>query len=73
MPGAPGLTVALEPTDGVGDTARITRRVSVEVCVRYSPDEGETEIRVSEKESLMRESWMGMTVLKMTEAKKTWA
>ena len=33
----------------------------------------ETEIWVSEEESLMRESWMGMTVLKMTEAKKIWA
>ena len=40
MPGAPGLTVALEPTDGVGDTARRTRRVSVDVWERYSPDEG---------------------------------
>jgi hypothetical protein len=39
MPGAPGLTVALETTDGVGDTG--TRCVtSVEVRERYSPDEG---------------------------------
>lgn len=39
MPGAPGLTVALEITDGVGDMG--ARRVtSVEVRERYSPDEG---------------------------------
>jgi hypothetical protein len=38
----PGLTVALETTDGVGDAAvGKTRRVpSVEVRERYSPDEG---------------------------------
>jgi hypothetical protein len=37
----PGLTVALETTDGVGDTAlRIRRVTSVEVWERYSPDEG---------------------------------
>jgi len=38
MPGAAGLIVALETTDGVGDTIR--RVTSVEVRERYSPDEG---------------------------------
>jgi hypothetical protein len=38
MPDAAGLTVALETTDGVGDTTR--RVISVEVRERYSPDEG---------------------------------
>ena len=41
MPGALGLTVALETTDGVGDTEVGRGRViSVEVRDRYSPDEG---------------------------------
>jgi hypothetical protein len=41
MPGAPGLTVSLEPTDGVGNMGvRRTRHVSAEVWERYSPDEG---------------------------------
>ncbi len=38
MPGAPGLTVALDTTDGVGDTGG--RVISVDVRDRYSPDEG---------------------------------
>jgi hypothetical protein len=42
MPGAAGLTVALETTDGVGDAAvgKARRVASVEVRERYSPDEG---------------------------------
>ena len=41
MPGAPGLTVALETTDWVGDTeVGGSRVISVEVRDRYSPDEG---------------------------------
>lgn len=42
MPGALGLTVALEATDGVGDTEVGRGRcvTSVEVRDRYSPDEG---------------------------------
>ena len=58
MPGVTGaaLTVALEPSDGVGDTdgvdidgVRETRRVaSLDVRERYSPDErGERVIGVS--------------------------
>ena len=36
----PGLTVALETTDGVGDTdVGRARCVSAEVCERYAPDE----------------------------------
>lgn len=42
MPGAPGLTVVLETTDGVGDTEVGGSRcvISVDVRDRYSPDEG---------------------------------
>jgi hypothetical protein len=41
MPGAAGLTVALETTDGVGETDVGKARcvISVEVRERYSPDE----------------------------------
>jgi hypothetical protein len=45
MPGASGLTVALETADGVGDMGA-RRAASVEVQERYSPDEGGPAIRV---------------------------
>jgi len=40
MPGATGTTVALETTDGVGDTDAWKTRLVTSVEVRYSPDEG---------------------------------
>jgi len=40
IPGATGTTVALETTDGVGDTDAWKTRLVTSVEVRYSPDEG---------------------------------
>jgi hypothetical protein len=51
MPGAPGLTVVLEITNGVRDTDIGGGRcvISVEVRYRYLLDEGGEDMRVDER------------------------
>ena len=64
MPGALGLTIALETTDRVGET-----EVGGDRCV-FPLKSGGAVIWASKEVSLMRESLRELTVLKMMPEKK---